>query len=239
MILRAKAVSVPRPKQCPAPSQVFTGRRDVLDKMDLYFFGTHQSTRQKRQKVFVLHGFGGAGKSQLAFKFVDEHQSQPASEGSPNQYAWFILFDFHDFIFYHRFTDVFFIDASTKDTICADLEKIALDRLGPDHSHEDAIPWLCAQHNQWLLLFDGADDKDLNLRDYFPCVPHGNILITTRNENAKFLALDSHCGVSQMNSEEAKELFLNLSGVSISSDTEDKVLANFVKSVGPWVLFQR
>jgi hypothetical protein len=63
-------------------------------------------------------------------------------------------------------------------------------------------------------------------------VPYGNILITSRNENAKFWALDSHCGVSQMKNEEAKKLFLNLSGISIkdSPGTEDKV-AKFVKSV--------
>jgi hypothetical protein len=84
MTLQAKAASLLRPKQCPAPSQVFTGRRDELDKMNSCFFGTDHS-RQRKQKAFVLHGFGGAGKSQLAFKFVDEHQSPP--EGSPNRYA--------------------------------------------------------------------------------------------------------------------------------------------------------
>src|SRR6201999_4137073 len=83
MTLRAKAASLLRPKQCPAPSQVFTGRRNELDKMNSYFFGPDES-RQRKQKIFVLHGFGGAGKSQLAFKFVDEHQSQP--KGLPDQY---------------------------------------------------------------------------------------------------------------------------------------------------------
>ena len=86
MMLQAKVAALVRPKQCPAPSQVFTGRRDELDQMNSYFFSPDQN-RQRKQKVFVLHGFGGAGKSQLAFKFVDEHQSQP--EGSPNQYVYF------------------------------------------------------------------------------------------------------------------------------------------------------
>src|ERR1700753_206032 len=93
MTLRAKAASLLRPKQCPAPSQVFTGRRNELDQMNSYFFGTDQ-IRQRKQKVFVLHGFGGAGKSQLAFKFVDEHQSQV--KGSSNQYGWLIPFNFQE-----------------------------------------------------------------------------------------------------------------------------------------------
>jgi hypothetical protein len=235
MTLRAKAASLLRPKQCPAPSQVFTGRKDELDKMNSCFFGTDQS-RKRKQKIFVLHGFGGAGKSQLTFKFVD-HQSLP--EGSPNQYVQcFILLNFQESEFtpWCRFTDVFFVDASTKETIHTDLQKIALDRIGENHNHEDAIHWLTGQQNDWLLLFDGADDKDLDLRNYFPHGPYGNILITSHNENAKFLALDSHCGVSQMNSEEATKLFLTLSRISVkdSPGAEGKI-ANFVKSVCVYV----
>ena len=142
-----------------------------------------------------------------------------------------------DFTPWCRFTDVFFVDASAKETIHTDLQKIALDRLGEDHNHEDAIRWLTGQQNNWLLLFDGADDKDLDLRNYFPHGPYGNILITSCNENARFWALNTHCAVSQMNSGEAKNLFLNLSGVSIQdSPGAEDIVANFVKSVCLYIL---
>jgi len=53
-------------KPCPLPVKSFIGRKEILDKMSKYFNSNHNS-----QHVFVLHGLGGSGKSQLAFKFLD------------------------------------------------------------------------------------------------------------------------------------------------------------------------
>jgi len=62
------------PKRCPPPSRVFTGRQDILSQMHKYF-----STNPGKRHVFVLHGLGGAGKSQIAFKFVEECQVDAAA----------------------------------------------------------------------------------------------------------------------------------------------------------------
>jgi len=56
-------------RSCPPPTPVFTGRKDVLSQMHAYF-----SANVGRRHVFVLHGLGGSGKSQIAFKFVEECQ---------------------------------------------------------------------------------------------------------------------------------------------------------------------
>jgi len=45
----------------------FTGRKEILDKMCQYF-----DADRKSQHVFVLHGLGGSGKSQVAFKFLED-----------------------------------------------------------------------------------------------------------------------------------------------------------------------
>ena len=58
------------PKICPLPVKSFIGRKEILDKMHQCFSSSHKS-----QHVFVLHGLGGAGKSQLAFKFLDDAQT--------------------------------------------------------------------------------------------------------------------------------------------------------------------
>src|ERR1700722_1873909 len=56
-------------RSCPPPTPVFTGRQDILSQMHAYF-----SNDVGKRHVFVLHGLGGAGKSQIAFKFVEECQ---------------------------------------------------------------------------------------------------------------------------------------------------------------------
>jgi len=56
---------------CPPPVASFTGRKDILNKMRSYF-----DTDCASQRIFVLHGLGGAGKSQLSFKFIEESRDK-------------------------------------------------------------------------------------------------------------------------------------------------------------------
>ena len=64
---------IPERKLCPLPVTSFIGRQDILNKMCKYFDLDTQSTWQR---VFVLHGLGGSGKSQLAFKFIEESKGK-------------------------------------------------------------------------------------------------------------------------------------------------------------------
>jgi hypothetical protein len=52
--------------RCPPPSQIFQGRQSILTKMDDYF-----SKDIGKRHVYVLHGLGGSGKTQIALKFLD------------------------------------------------------------------------------------------------------------------------------------------------------------------------
>ena len=58
--------------RCPPPSRAFTGREDILEQMQDYFFGASPMDR----RLFVLCGLGGAGKTQLALKFVQTHRTK-------------------------------------------------------------------------------------------------------------------------------------------------------------------
>ncbi|KAJ7887710.1 FabD lysophospholipase-like protein, partial [Mycena leptocephala] len=51
--------------RCPPPSQIFQGRQDILAKMDEYF-----SKDIGERHIYVLHGLGGSGKTQIALKFL-------------------------------------------------------------------------------------------------------------------------------------------------------------------------
>ncbi|KAJ7105326.1 acyl transferase/acyl hydrolase/lysophospholipase [Mycena epipterygia] len=53
-------------KVCPPPTPHFTGRQDILQSMTTYF-----NTAMGQRHIFLLHGLGGAGKSQIAFKYVE------------------------------------------------------------------------------------------------------------------------------------------------------------------------
>lgn len=96
----------------------------------------------------------------------------------------YVLIDLFNPLPPQRFSDIFFIDASSEETITVGLSNIAVAR-GAGESHHDALSWLAAQHTKWLLVFDGADDTTKNLHEFFPDGKHGDILVTSRNQQVK------------------------------------------------------
>ncbi|KAF8598774.1 FabD lysophospholipase-like protein [Ceratobasidium sp. AG-I] len=178
--------------RCPLPSRAFTGREDILNQMNSYFLGSESFER----RLFVLHGLGGAGKTQLALKFIHTHKD--------------------------RFSDIFYIDATTRETISAGL--IAMGKVinaGP--TPDEALAWLVSQQKRWLLVFNNADDPNLNLHDFFPECAHGDILITTRNQQmvTHTTEPESDCRVGGMKPDDALQLLLK---TSRADDNEDTIL---------------
>jgi len=53
----------------PNPSNRFTGRTEVIAKLERHFSNTNDSA-QKR-KFFLLYGMGGIVKTQICLKFVE------------------------------------------------------------------------------------------------------------------------------------------------------------------------
>ncbi|KAF8193565.1 hypothetical protein K438DRAFT_1674608 [Mycena galopus ATCC 62051] len=160
---------------CPPPSRIFHGRRDILDKMHHFF-----TSDTGIQHIYVLHGLGGAGKTQIALKFIKESSS--------------------------RFSDIFFIDTSTIATIDTGLKNIAVAKDSGD-SPQDGLLWLTNKVEEWLLVFDNTDDPSINLNDFIPQCNHGNIIITSRNPGLCVYA-GSHSLVSDMEEEDAVALLL-------------------------------
>jgi tetratricopeptide (TPR) repeat protein len=102
---------------------------------------------------------------------------------------------------------VFFVDASTVETIKSGLEGIARDSgVGPTAA--DALRWLSLEHREWLFVLDNADDPELKLGDWLPPCRHGNVLITSRNPGCRVYAPKFNCEVSGMKPEEAMDLLL-------------------------------
>ncbi|KAJ7760873.1 hypothetical protein DFH07DRAFT_918494 [Mycena maculata] len=160
---------------CPSPSRIFHGRQDILHKMHHYFTKNIQ-----KQHIFLLHGLGGSGKTQIALKFIQQSA--------------------------YRFTDIFLIDTSTVQTIETSLTNIATAKRVGDCAN-DALQWLKSKPAEWFLFFDNSDDPKLNLNKYFPQCSHGNILITSRNPGLAVYA-GSQCKVSEMDETDAMHLLL-------------------------------
>ncbi|KAJ7292146.1 hypothetical protein C8J57DRAFT_1458652 [Mycena rebaudengoi] len=165
----------------------------------------------RSQHIFVLHGLRGSGKSQLAFKFLQDSQA------------------------HHRFSEIFYIDAMSEQTIETDLKIIAPAVVGG--SAEASLHWLASKQEEWLLLFDNADDVQLDISKFFPHCTFGNILITTRNQE---LCIHASAGsrVSDMEAEDAKDLLLQLAyqdrsdkQEKLSSEVQEKLAVAIVKEL--------
>jgi len=111
-------------------------------------------------------------------------------------------------LIFFSFSDIFYIDATSEETLQTDLEVIAPGSA--KRTIDASLRWLASQTDKnWLLLFDNADNVDLKLKKYFPSCPFGNILITTRNRELRhYTAKDADANVQGMDLEEAKALLL-------------------------------
>ncbi len=52
---------------CPLPSRIFHGRQAILETMQQFF-----TLNLGKQQIYVLHGLGGVGKTQIALKFIQQ-----------------------------------------------------------------------------------------------------------------------------------------------------------------------
>jgi hypothetical protein len=131
--------------------------------------------------------------------------------------------------YWYSFTDRFLVDASTTETIELGLNTIATTMKIGD-SAQDALKWLSAKQEHWLLFFDNADDPKIDLNRFFPKCKHGNILITSRNPGLRGYGQHSH--VSDMDEKEAVALLLK-SAAQDPTLPNEKIAAEIVQVCDP------
>jgi Cdc6-like AAA superfamily ATPase len=61
----------PTPLLSPNPSALFTGRKEIIDKLKNHF-GSRVLGEPTAQRRFLLYGMGGIGKTQISLKFIEE-----------------------------------------------------------------------------------------------------------------------------------------------------------------------
>ncbi|KAG6876932.1 hypothetical protein C0993_012014, partial [Termitomyces sp. T159_Od127] len=98
-----------------------------------------------------------------------------------------------------------------------------------DTTPNAALAWLCYQKKEWLMLFDSADNPNLDLYEFFPICKHANIFITSRNEASKLYAPNNHYKIQEMTSEDSLAVFYK---ASKRSKTEEAAVKELVKELG-------
>jgi len=172
-------------KLMPCGNPLFTGRSGYLKKLRQYFAPRDDS---RPRRLFLLHGMGGVGKTQISLKFVEDNS------------AWFWR--------------TFWVDASSAETTELSLQDIASDRdartSGVEHSTKSVLQWLSVIDYEWLIVFDNADGNPHMLSKYIPAGNRGNILFTSRNQGvSRYVSREAFVEVDHMDEEDAISLLLN------------------------------
>lgn len=159
----------------------FIDRQAELEEIERVLLPRPEQGQSQRQKMHVLRGLGGMGKTQLAVEFAQRHHS--------------------------RFSSVFWLDGRSEGTVKRSIASCA-GRIPPGQIPEtsrqyaldasadidavvkDVVGWLVRPHNTaWLLIFDnvdrdymsqGGDPDAYDVRRYLLGVDHGSVLVTTR-----------------------------------------------------------
>ncbi|KAG8805932.1 hypothetical protein FRC17_005263, partial [Serendipita sp. 399] len=179
-------------KPRPALTHNFVGRDDILEELHRTHLSS-QGPQRKSPLISVLTGLGGCGKTQIALKFALDYE--------------------------HRYPEapVYFLDARSPERLQTELETVIRAR-GPAHrsqTYQDAIDWIAAQE-QWLLIFDSADDPSLNLSTYIPNSSSGHVIITTRNDLVRAQSPENSHKVDSLPVAHACHLLLVASGYDTS-----------------------
>jgi hypothetical protein len=135
--------------QKPNSSPLFVGRKDVLETLRKIFIQCADSKLMLRCSC-LLWGTGGIRMTQICLKFIEEMTG--------------------------RLSHVFWVDASSVDSITMSLRGIscipAAQASCLDDSVVSVLQWLSGIQEEWLIVFDNADDLPFYVVDRF--IPPGN-----------------------------------------------------------------
>ncbi|KAK4201769.1 hypothetical protein QBC40DRAFT_263847 [Triangularia verruculosa] len=191
----------PKARSRGEASPFFTGREDILDRLDKFF--SKRDTGGKPRRQFLLYGIGGAGKTQIAYKFAETAED--------------------------RFNKVYYVDGTDIVTITQSYAKIASEEGwgsgGSEQLRLIALKKLAEDPEEWFLIFDNCSPS--NRQENVPISNKGNILYTSRDHDLMLEFPDSCVyKVTEMNEGDASELLLTAAGSRYDpKDTHDKALA--------------
>ncbi|KAH0534126.1 hypothetical protein FGG08_007284, partial [Glutinoglossum americanum] len=177
----------------------FIERVGLLGEIEASFANTAENS--SGPKVVVLLGMGGQGKTQLALKYCRVAKMSG------------------------RFQAIFWIDASSTNTVSSGFDTIAAKISSTERVFDDieskitfVKETLERWRNPWLIVFDNYDKPSdfRNIMTYLPQTETGAILFTSRHADSERLGVTIR--VTRMTEHEGLELLLRQSKLEISDD---------------------
>ncbi|KIJ49299.1 hypothetical protein M422DRAFT_246386, partial [Sphaerobolus stellatus SS14] len=175
-------------------SALFVGQSYYIQRLKEYFILSPDG--QCLRQLFLLHGMGGVGKTQIVLKFITEISQS----------------DLYSYIFW--------IDGSSEDTMIGSLKIISgalpteegkqLDK----ETTENILLRISYLSTPWLAIFDNADGSPKGLEKYIPQGKYGHILITSRLHSlGRIVSFENSQEVTIMSEESAISLLLKAANI--------------------------
>jgi tetratricopeptide (TPR) repeat protein len=135
-----------------------------------------------------------------------------------------------------RFTYIFWIDASSEETIGLGLKGLCshadAKAAGISVSSKSALIWIASLQSEWLLVFDNADGAPEVVEKFVPSGSNGNILITSRNRSlGRVTSYDNCLEIDQMTEEDALFLLLKASHLTEQSERVHSIAQQIVNEL--------
>lgn len=166
------------------------------------------------QKVIVITGMAGCGKTQLVADLMQEYDSSRSSQ----------------------FSHTCFIDGSSDRSIRTDLiSHVNAMSGGSTVDISSSLNFFQNPSNKrWLLVYDNVDDTKIDIAALLPECRHGTIVITTRNQLLRKLVSDRqlHLELDVMSEADAVDLVLRCARRHLPSEDEAKTASQIVSKLG-------
>jgi tetratricopeptide (TPR) repeat protein len=152
--------------------KLYTERRNLSDRLEEKLNKPLNGSDQVAHAV-AISGLGGAGKTQLALRYVERHKL--------------------------HYDPILWIDARSQEAIRSSFQRCAQDlnlltetystvpdmaALRDDPAVRVVLSWLQNRNHlqdEWLVILDNADDLNNGIRDVIPSGVRGSIILTSRD----------------------------------------------------------
>ncbi|KAI9853911.1 MAG: hypothetical protein M1813_001626 [Trichoglossum hirsutum] len=181
----------------------FQHREEILEQIHNCLSPEIPENKTKMNFV-TLHGLGGIGKTQIALEYIYRYQSS--------------------------YTARFWVTSDTPAKIAQGFAEIARKLKLGDGGHWQiqslVKEWFCDTEENWLLVFDNAEDLE-GIRDYWPPSTRGSILLTSQNPDwlREDLNLDQSIRIKEFSKNEGTEMLVAMMKKHKLPSTEDSAAA--------------